>query len=351
MDNSIFSNFVGALYGVIASAVIIFFKDRIFELYNSTFYGKLLDEENFKKISNNDFYYTSEYKFDKAIPLESIKFVTKQGKYEMNEHIPDSEIFERVASVFKFYKVYCKIKGIQLFNGKVARLNRISISGNEVEIETQELEYFDYIKSHLLADAYLRNFYHFKRSKEYKTFREYICSKQDLYLKLARTLGINILAVTRDKKFVLQKRSNKTNIYAGTTYPSASGSVEYMDSIVLSRADSSIKKVILGKELFEEAAIFPTGIQDMQLIGLYEDNYRLRLPDMFFIATISSSFHEVKNKYESDMSKDKFETEKIKGIGIEEFFNLEDKELSQPLRVYKKEKEIILKYLDSGNII
>jgi hypothetical protein len=349
MDNSMLSNFISALYGVIASAVIIFFRDRIIELYNSTFYGKLLDEEGYKKKSSSDFYYTTNCKFDSGIPLESIKFTIKQGKYEMSEHIPDSETFERIAGVFKFYRIYCKIKGIQLFNGKVARLNRISISGNEIEIETQKLEYYDYIKSHLLADAYLRNFYHFRRSKEYKTFRDYINSKQDLYLELARTLGINILAVTRDRKIILQKRSNKTNIYGGTTYPSASGSVEYMDSIVLSQADSAMKKVILGKELFEEVAIFPTDIQDMQLIGLYEDNYRLRLPDMFFVATISNSFQEVKNKYERDLSKDRFETEKIKGIGIDEFFNMDDKALSQPLRVYKEEKELIMKYLNMKN--
>jgi len=41
----------------------------------------------------------------------------------------------------------------------------------------------------------------------------------------------------------------------------------------------------------------------------------------------------VKNKYESDLSRDRFETEKIKGIGIEEFFKMEDRALSQPLRV------------------
>jgi len=54
----------------------------------------------------------------------------------------------------------------------------------------------------------------------------------------------------------------------------------------------------------------------------------------------------VKNKYESDLSRDRFETEKIKGIGIEEFFKMEDRALSQPLRVYKEEKELIMKYLD-----
>jgi hypothetical protein len=50
--------------------------------------------------------------------------------------------------------------------------------------------------------------------------------------------------------------------------------------------------------------------------------------------------------YERDLSKDRFETEKIKGIGIDEFFDLDDKALSQPLRVYKEEKKLIMKYLN-----
>jgi hypothetical protein len=266
----------------------------------------------------------------------------------MHEHIPDPEVFKRVTGVFTLYRTHCRKKGISLFNGKVARLSSINISGNDVEIETQELEYFDYIKSHLLADADLKRFCFFGRRAEYKTFREYIGSKPELYLELARTLGINILVITKDMKVIMQKRSNKTNIYGGTIYPSASGSLEYSDSICLPEADCDTKKILLSKELSEELAVGPAEIQVMGLVGLYEDNYRLKLPDMFFIAKINTDFFEVKDRYERDLAKDKFETEKITGISINDFFKLENKTLSQPLRVYYEEQELILKYLEES---
>ena len=351
MHKEILMIFVNALIGVVATAVVIFFRDRLLELYNSTFYGKLLDEAGFRKKSGRDFYYEAKYKPNHILPLENISFKSLDHKYRMDENIPNPEIYDKMNKVFGYYKLYCKIKGIQLFNGKVARLSNVSLEGDRLEIETQELEYFDYIKSHLLADAYLKNFYHLKNKQEFKSFRGYIESKPELCLKLARTLGVNVLVVTRDHKLILQKRSKKTNIYGGTTYPSASGSLEYKDSIVLSCISSTMKKIILGKELFEEVAVFPADIMDMGFIGIYEDLYRLRLPDMFFIATVRTSFDEVKRKYEADLSKDKFETEKIKGMGIDEFFHLEEKSLSQPLRVYYKEKELILQYLKQKGLL
>ena len=350
MNNEILVNLTNALYGVVATAIIVFFKDRIFELYNSTFYGKLLDENKYKK-SHKDFYYTPMNELGKVIPIENIRFHSLDNKYRMNEQIPSAVVYERIDNIFKFYKLYCKVKGIQLFNGRVARLNNFKIDGDEIKIETQELEYFDYIKSHLIGDAFLRNFYHFKYRNIHKTFREYVNSKPELYLRLARTLGINILVVTKDSKIIMQQRSKNTNIYGGTTYPSASGSLEHRDAISFSCIRGSMKKIILGRELFEEISVFPTDIRDIGLIGIYEDHYRLRLPDMFFIAIIDSSFDEVKVKYEKDRSKDKFETAGITGIDVDDFYSQDEKKLSQPLRVYYNEKEIITKYLKEKQLL
>lgn len=319
-------------------------------IINQKYYYGFMDEKSFGMGKYSYYNVTSNL----TIPLSRINFLINERKYSLEKSNLDSNVIDSINEKFIDYLNMAKSKGISCFNGGVTRLKKFKKKlGNKVDIVIQELDYFDYIKSHLIADIDLNN------QLDYKTFRDYITSKPKLYLKLARPLGINILLITKnDRRILLQKRSGKTNIYPNTICPTASGTLQFNDALLLSKmnqGNEEIKKIILSREVYEETGILPSNIYNLEFIGCFEDRFRLNTPDIFFLGWADLSSDIIINKYNEGKVKDKFESKELITCKINDFINGVftnnfEEQIAQTLRVYLLKKEEIRNYLKHNKI-
>lgn len=303
------------------TSVAYYFRNQLFELYRNLFYGRFIDKGDHKSYTYNQVFAGN------LMDVSKIKIVLDKEKYSLAKSLPDYAMYEQIEKAFRFYAYQAKLKGVRLFNGSVSRLCAYQRDGERLTITAQELDYFDYVKGHLLPDIKLKN-------KKHRTFRQYLNENPDVFSKLPRNIGVSFLLITKDEKIVLQHRSKKTVINPGTVAPSASGVVQYSD-ILLMLNEKVRKQDIFGKELFDEIGVLPMDITSMQLLGIYEDELRLKSPGLFFIVNCNKSFDQIKNRYKKE-PRDKFETVTIFSKTIDDFHNLkkEKNRLSGTIMVY-----------------
>lgn len=312
-------------------------------------FGKFLDNRyqekyfTYRKITTNLNYLLS---------LKNLNFKIFRKKYELSKKITNTEIIEGLKKCFNFYSTVSIWKRIINFNGSVARLNDVkNIDVNEIDIELQDLEYFDYIKTHLCVDAKIMS--KIKENRFSNSLRDYILNEnKDFYKELARPLGINILLKTDDDFIILQKRSKVVNIYQNLLYPTASGSLKFADAILLEQMSKNedMKKFVLSSEVYEETGIFPDRILSLKFLGIFEDEYRLFVPDAFFVGTTNLSYGngEIEKKYKEFKDKIKDEVVEIKFLYIDDFWALKGSKewknyiISQNLKVYLEEQNIVI---------
>lgn len=314
---------VSVIFTLSVTGLLYFFRNQVLDIYRNLYYGKFLDK---KKVEE----YSYKQVLDgEMMPVSKIKIKIDNNKYNLSEAIPDYLVYEQMEKAFRFYQYWAKLKGVRLFNGTVSRLANYKKENNELIIAAQQLDYFDYIKGHLMPDIKL---------KRYFSLRKYIRQNPEIYHKLPRNIGISFLLVTRDNKIVLQQRSSKTIVNPGTIAPSASGVLQFYDAQLLkNKPEQNVNA--LGRELFDELGILPSDLSGMFLAGIYEDKAKLGSPGLFFIAMSNKSFEEIKAEYEK-VPRDKFETQDIYAETIEGFVNMKNKKVAGTLKVYLQNNNI-----------
>jgi hypothetical protein len=113
--------------------------------------------------------------------------------------------------------------------------------------------------------------------------------------------------------------------------------------------NEDMMKFVLSTEVYEEMGIFPDRIIKLNFLGIFEDEYRLFVPDAFFIGITDLSYKngEVERIYREFKDKIKEEVIRVKLLDSNIFWALKGREelkhvrISQNLRVYLEEQKII----------
>jgi len=291
----------------------------------------------------------------KPIDLKNIKFEINEKKYKLKKLIHDTDLEKHIEKCKKFHQKASSRSKVILYDGRATRLDGFErINENSFKIKLQSLNYFDYVKIHLSADAAFKVIKFNKKTPN--SLREYLERKKDkkLYLKLPRVLGINIFLKTADDYIILHRRSKTVNFNQNELYPTASGSIQLIDGILLGKdnVDTELKKFILSKEIYDEVGIFPHNIDVLEFIGIFEDEDRLFVPDIFFIGKTNLEYesdgnYPINKIFEDNEDRLKKEILELVYIHIKDFWKLKGKEfykkykISQNLKVYLENEEII----------
>lgn len=241
-----------------------------------------------------------------GLSLAQIKLIIEPVKFQPNIH-PESE------RIFFLYKLHAFLNRRKLFNSRCIRLSSIelqtdSLSRKNLFIKTQEVDYFDYIKTNLILDAKLhlessslRNKIHIEQSNgQLENLSE---------SKLANIFGVNILILTIDGELILQKRSGNTLIRPNEICSSASGSLSNLRGIK-NNPDHIIdfrEFPFFFREAFEEIGLKSSNIVESKtfFLGITRELIRGGQPELFLSSQVDLDKDQILNL--SKKAKDKFE--------------------------------------------
>ena len=236
------------------------------------------------------------------ISLNDIAINPENQKFEV-----DPSITGLTDSCFLKYRKYLLIKRKKYHEGRLARLNKISIEPDRIMLNVQAVNYEAVCRTNLCIDA--------KESCDSKSLREVLHNDGKIEKlensSMGNALGVNFILFTADNRLVAPYRSKKVVVRANQLSPSSSGDFEFSDVYGDKRSMSVVQ---LLRESIEELYISNEHIHDdaITFLGITRELVRGGKPEMFFMAKTILTQKDFLNKH--PLAKDQWEFKK-KGKG------------------------------------